>query len=142
MCTVHQSTLCPYISEKKANAKFNPTQIQIWTQVEECLPIKETLNHTSNIGDLKKVALREQDGRHLYQAYYRGQQLGPGERVPSDTKNDQPVILRKIIKHQPPESRGKLLLSVHITAKAIVKFIGSSSVPRGVVNPSMPKPVR
>ncbi|CAF3829327.1 unnamed protein product, partial [Rotaria magnacalcarata] len=35
----------------------------------------------------------------------RNQPLGPGERVPSGTTSDQPIVLRNI-KPQPPEPGG------------------------------------
>lgn len=97
---VHQFTLCFYISESRINTELKPTEIGIWIQFEGCEATKIQLNSTSDIDDVKKVALNSQPGRDLYQAYYRNKQLGPGELVPFDTKDHRPILLKKIIKPQ------------------------------------------
>lgn len=141
MNTIHQSTFCFYISEPKTNPQCNPTEAQIWFQFEGQQATKEPLGSISDIDDLKRMALKRQENRGLYQAFYRNREWGPGEKVPLNTTSDQPVILRKINQPQPTESSGKLLLPVHIATKSIVNFLGASSV-RHVEHPVVPKPVR
>jgi hypothetical protein len=78
-------------------------EIKIWTQIDGCQATRVTLNCTSIIDDLKRVALNGVDRTDLYQAYYRNQHLGPAEQVPSNTNDSEPVLLRKIINLQPTE---------------------------------------
>jgi hypothetical protein len=117
---VHRSTLCSYISEPRVDTSSNPTEINVWFKIEERTARKEILNRTSDIDDLKKVALKEQHDRDLYEAHYCGHRLRPGEKVPSNTADDQPVILKKIIRLPPTDARGKLWLSVHSTQKLLL----------------------
>ncbi|CAF4290478.1 unnamed protein product, partial [Adineta steineri] len=73
------------------------TEIKIWVQFEGYQATRVTLDYTSIIDDLIGVALNGEGRRNEYQAHYRNRELGPGERIPSDTESDYPVVLRKII---------------------------------------------
>ncbi|CAM4887761.1 unnamed protein product [Rotaria socialis] len=83
----------------------NSTELKVWVKIEKRLARKEEFTCTIDIDDLKKRVFKEQNDRDLYEAYYRNQPLGPGERVPSGTTSDQPIVLRNI-KPQPPEPGG------------------------------------
>ncbi|CAF1387245.1 unnamed protein product [Adineta steineri] len=77
------------------------TEIKIWVQFDRYQATRVTLDNTSIIDDLIGVALNGEGRRNEYQAHYRNRELGPGERIPSDTESDHPVVLRKIIIRPP-----------------------------------------
>ncbi|CAF1315958.1 unnamed protein product [Adineta steineri] len=91
----------PKTSGPRPNTTSKSTEIKIWVQFEGYQATRVTLDYTSIIDDLIGVALDGEGRRNEYQAHYRNRKLGPGERIPSDTESDHPVVLRKIIIHPP-----------------------------------------
>ncbi|CAF1214418.1 unnamed protein product, partial [Adineta steineri] len=87
----------PKNSGPRPNTTSKSTEIKIWVQFEGYQATRVTLDYTSIIDDLIGVALNGEGRRNEYQAHYRNGELGPGERIPSDTESDHPVVLRKII---------------------------------------------
>jgi len=71
------------------------TDIKVWIKLEDRQTTKVIVNRSSDIDDLRNLVFNGNSDRDLYQAYYRNQQLKSGEDVPSDTKDDQPVIFTK-----------------------------------------------
>ncbi|CAF0740428.1 unnamed protein product [Adineta steineri] len=123
----------PKTSGSRPNTPSKPNEIKIWVQFEGYQATRVTLDYTSIIDDLIGVALNGEGRRNEYQAHYRNRELGPGERIPSDTESDHPVVLRKIIIRPPrdPNPTGPkpdTLKDYHIVIDNSNVFLGAQTI--------------
>ncbi|CAF0809190.1 unnamed protein product [Adineta steineri] len=120
-------------SGSKPNSPPKSIEIKIWVQFEGCPATRETLDCTSIIDDLTRVALNREGRKNEYQAHYRNRDLGPGEPVPSDTESDRPIVLRKITKLLPKDpnpsgSKSDTLKDYHIVIDNSNVFLGAQTI--------------
>ncbi|CAF0779794.1 unnamed protein product [Adineta steineri] len=121
------------LGRSRPNTPSKPNEIKIWVQFEGYQATRVTLDYTSIIDDLIGVALNGEGRRNEYQAHYRNRELGPGERIPSDTESDHPVVLRKIIIRPPrdPNPTGPkpdTLKDYHIVIDNSNVFLGAQTI--------------
>lgn len=69
---------------------------KVWVRIEGYENMRVTLEpHTEIIEDLKEMVLGKKRGN--YKAFYRGQYLHPAGPVPTDTSDDDPIQMNRII---------------------------------------------